>query len=85
MKKLKGIALLVMGVLIYVYKTLLVTQNVAGNAVLQLENSDVLYGVGANMATSNVSLILTIVSSVFVVYGAYTLIKPKKENKKDEE
>jgi len=83
MDKVKGIVFMMFGLLLFGYNYFFRAVHVTSSAVLQLEDSDTLYGIGAGVANSNTSLLLNLVAVLFVCYGVYKyFLKEKKTNEK---
>ena len=75
MSKVLGILSILIGLVIGIYNHLFRAANVAKSAVLQLEDSDAVYGVGAGLAKTDSATLLTIVSITLIAFGFYCYFK----------
>jgi len=85
MNKIKGIIFMLLGLFLLGYNYFFRAVHTTSSAVLQLEDSDVLYGVGAGVANGNISLLLNLLAVIFICYGVYNYYsKEKKTNEKND-
>jgi len=77
---------LVVGVLYMLYDMFLMKTNIAGSAaVMQLEDSDVAYATGMNLATSGITSWVFATAFAVSVYSFIKLFLTTKEKVKDED
>jgi len=82
MKKTKGIVFILLGLLLFGYNYFFRATNITSSAVLQLEDSDFLYGIGARATTAPTSFLLNMLALVIICYGVYKFFnKEGKINK----
>jgi hypothetical protein len=75
MNKVLGVLSILLGLAVGIYNHLFRAANVTKSAVMQLEDSDVTYGLGAGLANSNSGLILSVVALALIAYGIYRYFK----------
>jgi len=76
-KKIMGALAVILGIFLMIYNYFFKVSNITKSAVMQLEDSDVMYGIGSRLATTNTSLIFTVISLLLIIYGIYIFNKSK--------
>lgn len=76
-KKAKLIIGLMIGTAMLSYNSI-VEQNLTSSAVMQLDDSDIVYGLGYKLATANIQPIITIVAMAIIIYSTFNYLRIDK-------
>lgn len=80
MNKAKGLIFIILGIIAGAYNFTFRAANLTSSAVMQLEDSDILYGIGSRLATENTGAFLSVVAIILIAIGLTYYFKQERKN-----